>query len=66
MPIFKFEHDKFRKEMGKGNGKRNKYELVEDQETLQNLQFMLVRHASANFVVQFRVREGLNCLKTLV
>ena len=47
-------------------GKESKYELVENQETLQNLKLMLVRHGSADFVVEFRVCEGLNCLKTLI
>ena len=47
-------------------GKGTKHELVENQETLQNLKFMLVRHGSADFVVEFRVCEGLNCLKTLI
>ena len=50
------------KELGEGT----KYKLVENQETLQNLKFMLVRHGSADFVVEFRVCEGLNCLKTLI
>ena len=42
------------------------YALVEDQEALQDLQFMLVGHALSNLVVQLCVRKRLLGLETLV
>jgi hypothetical protein len=46
--------------------KKRRHSLVENQETLQDLLLVLIRHGAPNLVVEFLVCEGLRGLQTLI